>query len=80
LLKPWLAAEKGNSNHDAVDRSLESLIGRVILTFCESRLLLRPNRFSQPAPQTLMANNLFAVAILRPMAFLPFVLPSETKV
>jgi hypothetical protein len=33
LLKPWLAAEKGNANHDAVHSTSDSLIGPVILTF-----------------------------------------------
>lgn len=64
MLKPWLAAEKGNSNHDAAIAPIESLIGRVIHgPSALRRLFLRPNRFSLPAPQTLMANSLFAVAI-----------------
>ena len=79
MLKPWLAAEKGNSNHDAAIAPIESLIGRVIHgPSALRRLFLRPNRFSLPAPQTLMANSLFAVAISSPMAFPTFLMPSET--
>lgn len=79
LVAPWLAAEKGNSNHDVDHAMLKSLIGRISTV---GRLLLRPNRFSLPAPQTLLAINLSVVAAntstTTRLTLMAFLLQSET--